>query len=53
MFRGAGGDGRLVLTVMRRKVSSSPSPEVASDTDCACAMVRSTATGSEGATAPY
>ena len=39
---------RPVLTVMRRKVSASPSPESASDTDCASAMVRSTAAGSEG-----
>ena len=42
---------RPVLTVMRRKVSASPLPEVASDTVCACAMVRSTAAGSEGAKA--
>ena len=38
-----------VLTVMRRRVSASPSPDSASDTAFACAMVRSTATGIENA----
>ena len=37
---------RPVLTVMRRSVSASPSPDSASDT--AFAMVRSTASGNEG-----
>ena len=42
---------RRVLTVMRRKVSASPSPEVVSDTAFACAIVRFTTAGSEASMA--
>ena len=42
---------RLVLSVIRCKVWVSLSPDSVSDTGCACAMVRSTAAGSDGARA--
>ena len=48
MSHSARARSEIVLTVMRRRVSASPSPEVASDTARASAMVRSTASGNEG-----